>query len=313
MKKFHITILKFLPFALVAYLVLLFAWGKTPLPLRKNLNYRIGAYGHMHSRMKDVKVAGKTEVIILGSSHSYRGFDTRIFNEKGIRAFNLGSSSQTPIQSLMLLEKYVDRLSPKLVILEVFPEIFGLDGVESSLEIVANEQIDIHVAKMVFRVNHIKTYNSFLYGWFRQITGVDKDFVQPPNQKKDHYITGSGYVARDMEFFKHVTYPTSEWELNKNQLKAFDKILQLLREKNIAFILVQAPYTSDLYNSKVNNATIDSLFKSKGDYINFNNQLQLDDSLHFYDADHLNQEGVKIFNDSLLNWMAQQNLPVKIK
>ena len=307
MKKLIVTILKFLPVAIGIYLVILFAWGSVmPLYLRKNLNYRIGAYGHMHSRVRDVKVAENVDVLILGSSHAYRGFDTRIFEQHGIRAFNLGSSSQTPVQTLMLLRNYLNRLSPKLVILEVYPETFKFDGVESSLDIVANEQIDWNVFRMVLTVNHIKTWNSFFYGWFRQIAGFDKDFVQPVYENQGRYIQGGGFLEQDMGYFRHMVHPVSHWEINSKQSHSFNKVLELLENKKTPFILVQAPFTSSLYRSKTNNEMMDSIFLSKGNYINFNGKLPLNDSLHFYDADHMNQDGVKIFNEAFLQWLKQQ-------
>ena len=40
--------------------------------------------------------------------------------------------------------------------------------------------------------------------------------------------------------------------------------------------------------------------ESFGDYTNFNNNSCLNDSLHFYDNNHLNQAGVEIFNKELI-------------
>ncbi|MEO7907302.1 MAG: hypothetical protein ABIT06_10035, partial [Saprospiraceae bacterium] len=309
MKKFLLFILKFSGFALAVYFILLIVCGSVlPLYLRKNLNYRIGAYGHMHSRMKDIKQVKDVDLVILGSSHAYRGFDTRIFESRGIRAFNLGSSSQTPIQTLMLLEKYLDQLHPKLVLIEVYPEIFGFDGVESSLEIVANEKIDYHVLKMVFKINHIKTYNSTIYSLFRQTFGLDNGFLQHDKDKRDLYISGTGFVSRDMDYFKNISHEPTSWNFNSKQLKAFDQVLEMLKNRNIECVLVQAPFTNSLYNSKINNHYADSFFTSKSRYINFNTRLSLNDSLHFYDADHLNQDGVILFNEAVLDWLKNEKL-----
>lgn len=309
MKKFLITILKFLPVALVIYLLMLIAWcSVTPLYLHRNMNYFVGGYGHMNSRMKDAKKTGKIDVLIMGSSHAYRGFDPRIFEQHGVKAFNMGSSSQSPMQTLMLLKKYLDQMSPELVILEVYPEIFCIDGVESSLDVLGNEKIDRHVAEMVYRVGNIKVFNTFVYANFRNLFGFDNDFSQPDDEDADHYIPGTGYVARDLSNSRYLVHPVSEWKFNRKQLKAFDDVIDYLNEKKVKFILVQAPLSKALYNSKSNNDKADNLFRNRGFYLNCNGKIALDDSLHFYDADHLNQEGVKIFNDAFLKWMKEKNL-----
>ena len=77
-------------------LVILIA-DTVPDAYTKNINHRMGAYGHVFSRFQEAASSQNIDVLILGSSHAYRGFDTRIFAEQGIRAFNLGTSAQTPI------------------------------------------------------------------------------------------------------------------------------------------------------------------------------------------------------------------------
>ncbi|MEL6133281.1 MAG: hypothetical protein AAFR59_07965, partial [Bacteroidota bacterium] len=64
--------------------------------------------------------------------------------------------------------------------------------------------------------------------------------------------------------------------------------------------LVYAPITQASYSACQNTSAYDSLFTELGPYHNFNGKLPLVDSLHFYDAHHLNQEGVEIFNQAVL-------------
>lgn len=55
-----------------------------------------------------------------------------------------------------------------------------------------------------------------------------------------------------------------------------------------------------MYNSYTNNNYVDSFMKSYGlPYYNFNELMQLDDSLDFNDAHQLNQNGVNKFNTKL--------------
>ena len=76
------------------------------------------------------------DVLFLGSSHAYRGFDPRIFRKRGYSSFNLGSSAQTPSQTKVWLKRYLKHLNPKIVIYEVYPGTFSSDGIEASLDLV---------------------------------------------------------------------------------------------------------------------------------------------------------------------------------
>jgi len=311
MKTLVTRLFGFIVFTLVIYvLFIIIAGSMFPLYLRKNLMHPLGIYGHLHSRMADVKVKGEVDILFLGSSHAYRGFDTRIFADYGYSTFNLGSSGQTPLQTSLLLKRYVQRLNPGLVVYEVYPETFTSDGVESSLDLLSNEKIKWDTFLMVLKVNHIKTYNTFIYALFRQLTHADSDFKEDVIIKKDTYISGGGFVERKVEHFKHHKHSSENWDLNNQQLEAFEEVVSYLHEKKIDFLLVQAPITKALYQSRLNNVHINDYFKSHGNYLNFNEpNLPLNDSLHFYDADHLNQDGVVIFNKKFIELLKVKKIP----
>ena len=143
MKNFISNTVLFLLFLSIFYSTFLIIWVHyAPSRFKPNIIYNMGSYGFMYSRLSEIKNYENTNILFLGSSHAYRGFDTRIFLDKGLKSFNLGSSSQTPLQTKVLLKRYLERLNPKLVIYEVYPETFTIDGVESSLDIIANDKND---------------------------------------------------------------------------------------------------------------------------------------------------------------------------
>lgn len=117
MSRFLRNVFLFAVIVIITYPLLIFLSGYLPISnvLKLNLNYRIGSYGHMFTRINEVKqLDSNVDILFLGSSHSYRGFDPRNFKDK--KTFNLGSSSQTPIQTKILLERYLDNINPKTVI-----------------------------------------------------------------------------------------------------------------------------------------------------------------------------------------------------
>ena len=298
MKYFVKYSIAFLGFSILIYFILIFIWGSVmPIWLNSNLIYKQRG-GHLYSRLSELNKYQNVDVLFLGSSHSYRGFDTRIFKQRGIHSFNLGSSSQAPVQSLLLLKKYIDNLQPKQIIFEVCPQSLSSDGIESALDIISNDKIDFQTIKMAIKLNHIKVYNTLIYSSIRQLLNLDKDFVEAQRIGKDTYISG-GYVQRDNIQFEYKS--PLEKSINPEQMMAFKELVNWVKSKDIELILVQAPVTTIEYNSYDDNISFDKLMQDYSRYYNFNALITLDDSLHFYDPHHLNPLGVETFNSDLID------------
>ena len=303
MKIFIKNIVLFTAFSIVFYIVAIPFWRSClPGKFSPNINYRIGGVGHTYSRIKEFKEYINTDsldILFLGSSHTYRGFDTRIFSENGLKSFNLGSSAQTPIQTITLLYRYLDKAHPKLIIYEVYPPKVASDGVESSLDIIANDKNDIHSYSMAFQINHIKTWNTLVYGSYRDMFNLNKSFNEPVFKKADTYISG-GFVEKKIGYYSPQPLSRKKIILDKNQLNKFENVINEIKNRGIRLILVYAPIPKINYSRYTNNNYFDSLMTTYSDYYNFNKMINLNDSLHFYDSDHLNQSGVEIFNNKLL-------------
>ena len=154
---------------------------------------------------------------------------------------------------------------------------------------------------MALDLNNVTVYNTLIYGMIRDLLNLDSDFVEPIQNGEDIYIKG-GFVEKEILFFENKeSYASKKWEVIKYQKKAFERILEKLKKLKINVILVQAPITKEHYDSYSNNSEIDSYFKSLADYYNFNDILELPSTRYFFDSHHLNQDGVEIFNKSLVN------------
>jgi len=308
MRLFLRNILLFFGLLLLIYPILVAFTGYfIPQLFKPNISYKIGAYGHLHSRIKEVKNSVKNvDVLFVGSSHAYRGFDTRNF--KNIKSFNLGSSAQTPVNTQVLLKRYLDRINPKVVIYEVYPGTFVGDGVESSLDIISNDKNDIYSFDMALELNNIKTYSTLIYGAFCDCFGLNTSFKESKIINEDTYISG-GYVERKLKFYKSDRIISmNKWSFNKKQLSTFKEIIDMMKERGIKLILVFAPVTDKLYNSYINNSYVDSLMESyQLDYYNFNELITLNDSIDFYDDHQLNQNSVNKFNVKLTEMLFKNN------
>lgn len=308
MKKFLLHFLKFILFAGVFYAVVLCIWSWImPDFMAKNVRNCIGCYGHLNTRVKEIPKFKDVDILVLGSSHAYRGFDNRVFEKYGLKLFNLGSSSQSPMQTNVLLNQYVDQLNPKLVVLESYAGVLGLDGVESSLDLAANNKMDQHYYKTLFDLKNIRSINSAIYGTFREILGLNDDFVEDSIQGEDKYVSG-GFVETEFRKNPYAEERKKSWEINSTQLEYLEKNIELLKEKKIPYLIVQTPITKRLYESRINNSEIDSILNSYGTYKSFQFDLDLNDTLDFYDSNHLNQEAIVKFNEVFIEYLKSYNL-----
>lgn len=293
--KFILQILKFIPVVTVIYIFSIIIISEIPIQrIKPNITYRRGSYGHLLTRLNDIKNFKNVDLVFIGSSRCYRGFDNRIFSKNGIKSFNLGSSAQSPKQSFVLLKRHIKKLNPKTIILEVNPMTLSSSGVESSIDLIANDKNDILTITDLIDFNNIKTFNTAIVGFYKDFFNRNKNFTENHIKEKDTYISG-GFVQKKTSFNTLTKENKKQIKIPENQLQKIKQIKQLANSINAALILVQAPVTKSLYDSYQNNEEFDSLMLNISTYTNYNT-LQLDDSLDFYDSHHLNQNGVKKFN-----------------
>lgn len=306
MQKFLLHILLFICSAIPIYILTIIIMGNKDNS-RHNLNYRIGSYGHMYSRLNEIDNYKDIDILFIGSSHSYRGFDPRIFSKAGYSSFNLGSSFQTPIQTNYLLKEYLSHLQPKIVVLEVFPAVFSDKGVESTCDLISNSRFSISMLPLIFKHKEVIVLNTMIYSAYREYFIYEKDtFIEDAVKNFDTYIFG-GYVEKSVEYVNYADKRYAKADFKDYQLKAFQAAINYLDNKDIPFILVQAPVRSKLYKNYTDNQKYDSIMLNFGEYYNFNEILELKDSIHFFDQDHLNQSGVEIMNNYLIDSVLNTN------
>jgi len=299
MKRFLVNFIAFTFFVSLVYIALLLVWGKL-LPSAFNLNLIVANnQSYTQVNLSEVKKFKDVDILFLGSSRAYGSFDTRFYQDKGLSVFNLGTIGQTPIQTKLLLHRYLEMLNPKRIVYEIAPMNLSSDGVESACDILANDLNDRHSLKMMVDKPHLKIINTGIFAFFNSF--FNKDATPQSKRKKGKYCKG-GFVFFESLRFKEkaMKEPLKKAEFDKNQLKSFKAIIDILKDKNIELMLVQVPFAKKRYAHYSNlNDLFDAKMESYSTYYNFNKLLNLKDSLHFRDATHLNQNGVDIFNAKL--------------
>jgi len=298
MKGFVKSILIFAVFAAMFYVAGILALGYAGISAL-HLNFKfLDTPSRSLLRVQDIQKIDAVDILFLGSSRAFMGFDTRIFNDHGFSAFNLGTAAQTPVQTAMLLDRYLEGIAPRLVVYEVYPEGFESDGVESAIDLLSSDRIDAHAWKMMKEVRKPTVSHALLFALWQQSLGNELRFTDSPGG----YLPMSGYVQRPVTYNVAMdkVFPHQDNEIRDYQWAAFQQIVKKFQERDIRLILVQAPVPSSRYDAMTNRDSIHELLRSQGEFFAFNEILSLDDSLHFEDDSHLNQIGVDIFNRKLL-------------
>lgn len=295
----------------LGYTILVGVWGATmSQSLRKNLPYKFGGKGFLFTRLQEMKTIHDVDILFVGSSLSIRGFDPRVFTKNGYRTFNLGSGGQTPVQSEWLVKKYLAKLSPRLVIIEVNPYTLSRDGVEPALDLISNHHFDPGLATLVYQTTNIKVLNAFIYSFWHELSGAKRNIVEKSSKGEDTYISG-GFVEQQLIRFHPNQFKESEKQLLgplPAQEKALKNLVNHVKKNNIPLLLVQPPVSKFFLHLHPGAFDSDPFYNTLGTYYNFNHYDLLNDTIHFSDSRHLNREGVTIFNQYLIkNILSKEN------
>lgn len=292
----------------VVYVLILILWGElSPQFLKKNLSYKIIG-GFLNSRIKDIKNYNNVDILVLGPSGAYRGFDPRIFKENNLQIFNLGSSSQTPVQTEILLNRYINRLKPKMVLYCLYHDMFSENGTESMVDLISNDSLDYDIAEKTINSCNINIINTFIFTFYKRLIDPESNIENRSLTTEDNYIAG-GYVEK---IKKKSEIPGSfnliKLKVNKNQLRAFRNVITILEKKQIKIIFIYPPLIEKYYKSFCNKEEINRFFKQLP-YVHLNfNISPYNHENNFYDKAHLNSEGVKLFDKEVIETLKRKGI-----
>ena len=287
----------FVPLAMAGYLLLLWVLGD--LGWVRTANTTMGNTGHLNSRIKEIRNYRDVDVLFLGSSHCYRTFDTRFYEAHGYRCFNLGSSSQTPMQTYVLLQEYLDSLNPKRVVFEVHPDIMNHDGVESAVDLLANAPLTCEMTKMAWKMGNMKVINTWLYAVYNQkIRHRLENFVEDSIIQDAAYVRG-GYVEIKARRFEVKRYPRKNLTIRPEQMEALRKCLDMLKVRGIPYMLVEVQDAEQLRKTFLNHEWFEEQMRALGPYRY--KVLPMVDTVHFANSNHLFKPGIVMFNNDFID------------
>lgn len=246
------------------------------------------------------------ELLILGSSHYYRGI---LAEDLDINSFNAAYVSQSLDLDFLIFNTYKDRLKnlKYLMVGISYPSLFSSlkTGVEHWRLKNYNLYYDFHIShnpkdysevlSNTFDVNKMKAIN--YYRLHKNPITLSKLGSGPLKAQKDLNKNGIAAAKRHTD----TTLP-----FFKEYIKELDSIINYCKENNIKIILVTSPtyhtYSDNLNTQQLSlmNHLLDSLSKNnqnvfRADYLKDENFRKED----FYDGDHLRLQGAKKFTEIL--------------
>ena len=263
-----------------------------------------GGFGQSLERFRDIEAYKNIDVLFIGSSHAYRSFDPRIFSKYGLTSFNMGSPSQTPLNSYYLLKRYFSALNPRLVIYEAYFKIFEVDGLESFYDLCTNLSFSKEILEMVSAIRHPHAINTLVSTYLARIGDPLREAKQQTIEGET-YVSG-GYVESYLLQESTDFGKTRHIKISEVQMEYFTKIFSFLRERDCKVVLVMQPmpkeYLETIANYDISSQKISQVARSFGiQYFDFNDMLTLDTQKDFKDYQHLNSYGVTKFNEALID------------
>jgi len=305
MRRLVLQGLQFFAVVVVVYLVVFWVLCHIrlqghPLIMRTSSYYQPKG-GVAWKKFQEFDTTKHWDAIVIGSSHAYRGYDPRLFAQRGVRMFNLGSSAQSPMNSYYVLRNYLSRKNTGLVIMDLYENAFEDGGMESTSELTRNITSDRAAVEMAIGLRDVRAVNMLA---LRFILSSD-----PPTDLGHDYAMG-GFAERNDSVKTTPHYDLGRpLVLDPRQVDYFKRCIQYCSAQKIPMVLVTHffPHASDHARHAAFHAFVDSIIASAGlRYLDFAYDHTLSDTDNFYDHNHMNQSGVRIFNERLLDSLESQ-------
>ncbi|MFN0030886.1 MAG: hypothetical protein ACKVOR_01860 [Flavobacteriales bacterium] len=310
MKRIAIKMIAGLAFTSVFYFGMCYSINRVSISGKRAacwVNPQFQRKGGQEARlMKDWDARENYDVIVIGSSHAYRGYDPREFQASGYNLFAAGTGFQNTLASYVLSKDVFKPKKNSLVIIDLFDQTFVGDGVGCYTRVIQNAGSDRAAWEFVERKPDIRTFNSY---WCRMFSKHMPEEIAD----EDGYLT-RGYCPKT----DSLETPTPELELNETvkfntQFAHYlDKLIHKLMNDTARVVLVSHPQPLTVYNDAYHRQFLQFiqpiLAKHKLKYLDYNSNHSLHNMHHFADANHLNQSGVSIWNRQLIDTLIQHEL-----
>lgn len=260
-------------------------------------------------KLKNFDKNKKWDVIVLGSSHAYRGYDPKIFENRGYSMYNLGTSNQHMLCTYSIVKYSLTKENTGLVILDIYDRVFSNEMIESMSDIIQNTPDDRVALNIALHTEDIRAINMITLRYFNKT-------IHPLNKDTLGYYNGYQVARKFINPAKNDSLKMKfVYKTNKKQLKYLDKLLTYFNEQGIKVVLAEHPLPS-VYTVKEHDkflADINPILKKHNvAMFDFTFDPDFDRFSLFSDPTHLNHLGVPKYNERLIDSLVQKRiLPAK--
>ncbi len=246
---------------------------------------------------REARSVSNVDILFLGSSHTYRAFDPRFFEELGLSSMNLGSTAQSPLNTYYMVTPLLDQLAPKVAVIDVYWLVLETTGVEGALDLAQNLPVSWAALRMALATRDPRALNQLVARFLEGREALER---RPVTLRPGDTYVGRGYVEKAAEYKDFREFRPRRVVISDRQLGYLRRLIEELRERGSEVILVVAPVPQEELQTTSNYEEIDSRMESWASelgvpYIDFSRSLELDLQDHFFDNHHLSQEGVVRF------------------
>jgi hypothetical protein len=292
--------LKVLLAAMVIYVGVIFIFSNVQLIDRRISSFFIPNMqrngGQEMQMMRDLTSnQTKYDAIVLGSSHAYRGYDPRIFEQSGISLFNAGTSAQNAKGSLVLYNEYLRNRSD-VFLLDIYDPVFELEGTESNMRLIQNVPTNEAAFALVQQEWKMYTLNAL---------AVRIASIKPMDEAPNNDYVKNGFCEKKGILYAVEPLNDSVFDANEEMFVAFEKMVKQMQSDGKRIVLCSHPLppSAGLHNyhdkflarftpliQRLGLHYIDLTYYTDGFGVN-----------EFADISHMNQQGVELYNRLLMN------------
>ena len=245
------------------------------------------------------------DVLVLGSSHIYQGFNTAVlWKEYGYAAYNLCGAAQPLWNTYYYLEEALKTQNPQVIILDVFTLSYTGEYGDTSYAIKNTyglkwSQTKIDAIKTSFDMEKAGYQYFFeVLQYHSKYSDLKKTDFYPYQANKEMYENHKGfycYYNSAAVKEKDLTGVEVYNEISEKNEEYLRKIIELAQSKNIPLIATVIPYDADIFHEGLYN-TVQLIFDEYNvPFYNFvtdyKDVLAIDFKTDFADSQHLNHLG----------------------
>ena len=262
------------------FLGILFFCIEKPFKTQNNFQK---TYAQLNENLKQNR---PVDIVIFGSSHAYFSYNPEIIDKSyGTQTFNLGSGGQRLKITNYLFKELLksNNFKPKLVILDIFPDVLKLSEKERTkgeqLKVFDETSFSMAKLNLLLEAYDLKELPSVFSTTLRNHNKWNEIPLKEEENKNAHLVRGfigSPHMIKDkfrnkyFDFydkkFKLKDVKTSNYGLDKDTKSILIDFILNAKKNNIEVLIITSPYLKALYNNYYLN--FDSSVKYLGDSLN---------------------------------------------